>query len=99
MGRLLELDAPPTAVFAANDHMALGTLEALKRAGRRAAVEGFDGIPEAEEAGLTTVRQPLADMARRAGETLRRWLETGRTPERKTTRLSGELVVRESTGV
>ena len=58
------------AVFAANDLMALGALQALRAAGRAVpedvAVAGFDDIPLAEHASppLTTVRQPVADLAR-----------------------------------
>ncbi|HYH29060.1 MAG TPA: LacI family DNA-binding transcriptional regulator, partial [Pseudonocardia sp.] len=52
MQRLLATDPGLTAVFAANDHMALGALRALDEAGRRVpedvSVVGFDDVPEAE---------------------------------------------------
>lgn len=75
----------PTAVFAANDHMALGLLDAARARGARWAVAGFDDIPEAAAAGLTTVRQPVRAMARRAGEWIRRWQRAGRAsvPDRE----------------
>ncbi|HEU5317427.1 MAG TPA: LacI family DNA-binding transcriptional regulator, partial [Chloroflexota bacterium] len=51
MQRLLSLDAPPTAVFAGNDLMAIGALSSLRAAGRRVpedvAVVGYDDVPEA----------------------------------------------------
>ncbi|SEQ97361.1 transcriptional regulator, LacI family [Streptomyces sp. yr375] len=61
-----------TAVFCANDHMALGLLRALQQAGRRVpediSIIGFDDIPEAEYFGppLTTVRQDFDELGRRA---------------------------------
>ena len=52
------------AVFAANDNMALGALQALRAAGKRVpedvAVAGFDDIPLAKLVGLTTVRVRIA---------------------------------------
>ncbi|MEY9873133.1 DNA-binding LacI/PurR family transcriptional regulator [Streptacidiphilus sp. MAP12-33] len=65
-------DPAVTAVFCANDHMALGLLRALQQAGRRVpeeiSVVGFDDIPEAEYFGppLTTVRQDFDEVGRRA---------------------------------
>ncbi len=59
-----------TAVFVANDQMALGVLRALREAGVRVpedvAVAGFDDIPEAEffTPPLTTVRQDFAELGR-----------------------------------
>jgi DNA-binding LacI/PurR family transcriptional regulator len=61
-----------TAVFCANDHMALGLLRALSERGRRVAedisVIGFDDIPEAAYflPPLTTVRQDFGELGRRA---------------------------------
>ena len=60
-----------TAVFVANDQMALGVLRALSEAGRRVpedvSVVGFDDIPEAAflRPPLTTVRQDFAEVGRR----------------------------------
>jgi DNA-binding LacI/PurR family transcriptional regulator len=71
-GRRIAADPEVTAVFCANDHMALGLLRALQQAGRRVpediSVIGFDDIPEAEYFGppLTTVRQDFNDLGRRA---------------------------------
>jgi DNA-binding LacI/PurR family transcriptional regulator len=61
-----------TAVFAANDHLALGVLRALHERGRRVphdvSVVGFDDVPEAAFfiPPLTTVRQSFGDVARAA---------------------------------
>ena len=58
------------AVFAANDMMANGALQALQRAGVRVpeevAVVGFDDIPLARHIGLTTVRVRIAELGERA---------------------------------
>ena len=57
-----------TAVFAANDAMALGLLKALHERGRRVpddvSVVGFDDVPEAAYywPGLTTVQLPSYDL-------------------------------------
>jgi len=61
-----------TAVFAANDQMALGLIGGLRAAGvdvpERVSVVGFDDVPEAAYAWppLTTVRQDFEELARRA---------------------------------
>ncbi|WP_162789257.1 MULTISPECIES: LacI family DNA-binding transcriptional regulator [Sphingomonas] len=58
------------AVFAANDNMAMGALQALRAAGKQVpdeiAVVGFDDIPLARHLGLTTVSVRIADLGRRA---------------------------------
>ena len=61
-----------TAVFAANDQMALGVVAALGEAGRRVpddvSVVGFDDLPESAyfRPPLTTVRQDFDEVGRRA---------------------------------
>ncbi|CCH78027.1 Transcriptional regulator, LacI family [Nostocoides japonicum T1-X7] len=66
----------PTAVFAANDLMALGVIHALAEAGlsvpRDVSVVGFDDIPGADyfTPGLTTVRQDFEELGRRCIEIL-----------------------------
>jgi DNA-binding LacI/PurR family transcriptional regulator len=71
-GRTLAGDDQVTAVFAANDQMAIGILRALHEAGRRVpddvSVVGFDDSPEAAYLipPLTTVRQNFAEVGRRA---------------------------------
>lgn len=60
-----------TAVCCLADVLALGVLDATERRGLRTpqdlTVTGFDDIPQAEHAGLTTVQQPLAQKGREAG--------------------------------
>ena len=69
---LLRLPDPPTAVFAGNDAQALGVYQAAYDRGLRVpddlSVVGFDDLPLAAwvTPGLTTVRQPLAEMAAEA---------------------------------
>jgi len=66
--KLLSLAEPPTAIFAANDLMAFGVMEAIKEHGLRVpddiSVMGFDDIPMASQVypPLTTIRQPLYEM-------------------------------------
>ncbi|KFG91674.1 LacI-family transcriptional regulator [Sphingobium herbicidovorans NBRC 16415] len=66
--RLLNLDEPPTAIFATNDDMALGVLALARQRGLtvpgQLSVVGFDDTPASLTAWppLTTVRQPLAEM-------------------------------------
>ncbi|MFJ9565243.1 LacI family DNA-binding transcriptional regulator [Streptomyces fuscichromogenes] len=68
-GRKLAADDDVTAVFAANDDMAIGLIRALTEAGRRVpedvSVIGFDDIPVAAYVNppLTTVRQPFDAVA------------------------------------
>ncbi|MGW5049617.1 LacI family DNA-binding transcriptional regulator [Actinokineospora sp. NPDC004072] len=100
--RLWALDAPPTAVFAASDQMALGVCEALRRRGLRVpedvSVVGFDDLPEARWSAppLTTIRQPMAEMGKLAVRTVRRLL-AGEEIDSPRVELATELVVRDST--
>jgi len=73
---LLRLPERPTAIFAANDEMAVGVLAAAAKHGllvpRDLSVVGFDDTPAAESAWprLTTIHQPTAEMAEAAVEML-----------------------------
>ncbi|MBK3645237.1 MULTISPECIES: LacI family DNA-binding transcriptional regulator [Streptomyces] len=99
---LLDLREPPTAVFVCSDRMALGVYEALAERGLRVpedvSVVGFDDLPESRWASpaLTTVRQPLSEMAATALHLLVRMME-GDRPEGTRTELSTRLVQRAST--
>ncbi|CAL9332301.1 LacI family DNA-binding transcriptional regulator [Streptomyces sp. enrichment culture] len=101
-GRLLDLDEPPTAIFAASDQMALGAIEALRRRGLRVpedmSIVGFDDLPEVRWSAppLTTVRQPLSDMGKLAARMLLD-LAQGVEPASPRVELATELVVRAST--
>jgi LacI family transcriptional regulator len=74
--RLLALAERPSAIFAANDHMAWGVLEYAGEHGLRVpedlAVVGFDDTPPSryKQPPLTTVRQPFQAMGQRAAELL-----------------------------
>lgn len=98
---LLELDDPPTAIFASSDQMAFGTYEAIRQARLRVpddvSVVGFDDLPEARwiSPPLTTIRQPLADMGALAARTILR-LAAGEPVDSPRVELATELVVRES---
>ena len=89
----------PTAILACSDVLALGVLDALAQRGLRpghdVSVTGFDDIPAAAEAGLTTVRQPSTDKGRIAGELL---FAAPEDPQRRHVVLPTELVVRSTTG-
>ncbi|MGP4110736.1 LacI family DNA-binding transcriptional regulator [Streptomyces sp. 4N509B] len=91
-----------TAVFVANDQMALGLLRALHETGRRVpedvSVVGFDDIPEAGSfmPPLTTVHQDFAEVGRLLVDGVLRRLRTEST-ERGTTLVPTHLVVRAST--
>ncbi|MEJ2382906.1 MAG: LacI family DNA-binding transcriptional regulator [Xanthomonadales bacterium] len=81
--RLLELPERPTAIFCANDEMAMGCMHALKTAGlavpRDVSVVGFDDTRYARitDPPLTTVRQPARLIGERVMERL--LLEIGAT--------------------
>ncbi len=62
---LLELAAPPTALVCASDSLALGAMSVGQApvGARRLAVTGFDNTPVARAVGLTSVGQPLDDVA------------------------------------
>ena len=76
MEKLLQISPLPTAVFAANDKMAIGALQVAKERGIKVhddiAIVGFDGI-EAEkytDPPLPTVEQPLGELGKVAAELL-----------------------------
>lgn len=98
---LLALPDRPTAIFAASDTQAFGTLEAARARGLRVpedlSVIGFDDIEVASYVGLTTVRQPLVESGRRGAELLLRALG-GLPVDARTEHLPLELVVRGTTG-
>ncbi|GAB2716679.1 LacI family DNA-binding transcriptional regulator [Streptomyces bullii] len=102
MRELLDLPEPPTAVFVCSDRMALGVYEALAERGLTVpddiSVVGFDDLPEARwvTPALTTVRQPLSEMAATALRLLVRMMD-GSRPEGTRTELSTRLVERAST--
>jgi DNA-binding LacI/PurR family transcriptional regulator len=103
LGRSLAADPSVTAVFAANDDMAIGLIRALTEAGVRVpadvSVVGFDDIPVAAYTTppLTTVR---TDNALLAGVGLRRLIDHLKDPESEPAPFPApmfELIVRGST--
>ena len=89
---LLKLRSRPTAIFAANDSMAIGALSALREAGvsvpEDIAVAGFDDIPIARHINppLTSVHVPIAELGERATAKLLAALgdkSTARPPPRR----------------
>jgi len=99
---LLELPEPPTAIFAFNDNIAIGAIQAARELDLRVpddvSIVGFDDVEHATivTPALTTVRQPLAEMGRTAVSLLNRLLE-GQRVETLHVELATRLVVREST--
>jgi DNA-binding LacI/PurR family transcriptional regulator len=87
----------PTAIVATSDVLALSVLAALREHGLRPGVDvsvtGFDDIPAASAAGLTTVRQPIREKGRLMGRML---LDPSLTVRRLV--LPAEFVARASTG-
>lgn len=98
-GRLLDSTDRPTAIFADSDHLALTLIRAAAERGIsipcELSVVGFDDLPEAQWAGLTTVRQPIAEMGAAALRLLLRLADSVRTPPRE--ELATTLVVRSTT--
>jgi LacI family transcriptional regulator len=82
---LLDLDPPPTAVFAANDEMAAGILQALHVAGHTPpealSVVGYDDFETATRVWprLTTARTPARKIGRLAAERLFEFHDEGRS--------------------
>ncbi len=101
--RLLDLEERPTAIFAANDLMALGALTAIEEANLQVpqdiAVVGYDDIPLAAKVRprLTTVAQPKYELGQQAMERLIWRLSNGDVEKRAETMvLQPRLVIRES---
>ncbi|MFD0331918.1 LacI family DNA-binding transcriptional regulator [Streptacidiphilus monticola] len=101
-GRLLAHEERPTAVFAGSDLQALGVLEAARVRGLRVpedlSVVGYDDLEIAKwtSPALTTVRQPLREMAEEATRLLLRPRDD-KSPLPTRLELSTTLVVRAST--
>lgn len=102
VGRQLLASASPTAIFVANDQMALGLLRALHESGRSipgdVSVVGFDDIPEAAffTPPLTTVRQDFIEVGHRALHLMLERIADPTAPSTRST-VPTELVLRGST--
>jgi LacI family transcriptional regulator len=101
---LLAMNSRPTAIFAANDSMAIGALSALRESGievpEEMAVAGFDDIPLARylDPPLSSVHVPICALGARAVELLLHGITHKNSHTRKRERVSTELVIRRSTG-
>lgn len=93
----------PTAIFAANDDMAAGVMMVAHQQGidipAELSVAGFDDTPVAHQIwpALTTVRQPIQQMARKATDLLIKQLK-GKDVQLPASILSSTLIVRDSIG-
>lgn len=103
LGRRLSENPQVTAVFAANDQMALGILRALHEAGRRVpedvSIVGYDDVPEAAHylPPLTTIRTDFQEIGTRSLHTLLHRIDTGRGVRGGPEVIPVELIVRAST--
>jgi LacI family transcriptional regulator len=100
---LLRAETPPTAIFAFNDNMAIGALQAARELGLDVpgdvSIVGFDGLEGSQlvTPRLTTVRQPLEDMGRLAVRLLVGALERER-PDATRVEVAAMLLPGDSTG-
>ncbi|WP_419784243.1 LacI family DNA-binding transcriptional regulator [Maridesulfovibrio sp.] len=101
IGKLLQLDAPPSAVFCSNDYLALGAIKGAMQAGltlpEDLSIVGFDDMPTASYMipALTTINQPAYEMGRTACEILLQIMEDPTLVMQHM--METKLVVREST--
>jgi DNA-binding LacI/PurR family transcriptional regulator len=102
-GRQLAANPEVTAVFAANDQMALGLLHALHEHGRAVpgdvSVVGFDDKEEAAHfwPPLTTVRQFFSEVGRRSVDALISQIQAGEHHHQPVS-VDTKLIVRASSG-
>ena len=104
MDTLMTGNKRPTAVFAANDSLAIGALRWCQSHNLRVpddiAIVGFDNIEFAEYAGvpLSSVNYAVEVVTRMAVDRLMRLISAGDTlPEPRVTQIDPDLVIREST--
>jgi DNA-binding LacI/PurR family transcriptional regulator len=100
MDRLLSMRAPPTAVFAYSDEVAMGALRTLRRAHisvpEEMSIIGVDDNPMAELNDLTTINQSVETQGNIAGQMVLDLLHGRMTPDRQIT-VPTHIVVRGST--
>lgn len=99
--RLLRRKHPPTAIFAANDDMAAGVMQAAHELGlaipEQVSVAGFDDVPLSRQVWppLTTIHQPIFEMGALAAELLFRQVNGEELTQ--LTHIESTLVIRQST--
>lgn len=102
MRELLELPRHPTAVFAANNLMALGALQAIREAGLRVpedvSLASFDDVSwfGLVDPPVTAIAQPTQELGKTAAGMLFEMMEEGGSPESRI--LAAKLVIRDSCG-
>jgi LacI family transcriptional regulator len=100
---LLQLRNRPTAIFAANDLMALGAIYAIQDAGLSVphdiAVVGYDNreFTWIARPNITTVVMPVYEMGKIAADILLQQIADG-TRENEEVKVRGELIIRETCG-
>ena len=98
---LLTLPVPPTALFVANNLMAVGAIEAIHKRGLKipsdVAIIGFDDLPWADvfDPPLSVVKQPAYEVGRAAAELLLKRLGNPKLPPARL-RLRPRLILRKS---
>lgn len=101
-GELLQVEHGPTAIFCANDHMAIGVMQGLQAAGlevpKDISVVGFDDteLCQVVVPSLTTVRQPVDLLGEIGAKVVLHQIET-ESYEVTHTNLRPELIIRKST--
>lgn len=99
--KLLASDTPPDAIFAANDIMAIGAIDAIRECGLQVghdvSVIGFDNIPMASWGAynLTTVSQDVDTMIQRTLEVMLHKIDNPKS-QSQMINVAGELIVRGS---
>jgi LacI family transcriptional regulator len=102
--RFLKMEEPPTAIFATNDYMALGTYQAIVEEGMKVpeqiALIGFNDIEFTSMKGieLTTIGQKKYEMGALAVKTLVERIEGKQVGPSKEIILEPELIIRETCG-
>lgn len=104
MQQLLKLRPRPTAVFAANNFMTIGALNAIHESGlqipKQISILGFDDMYwySVMRPSLTAISQPAFEIGVKAAERILSCLKSKRQSVPKTITLLTKLIVRESTG-
>jgi LacI family transcriptional regulator len=102
MRELLELDSPPTVVFAANNLMTLGALQVIRKKGLKIpddiSLASFDDVTwfELLDPPVTAITQPTEELGATAAQMLLEMVEEGRQPE--SCAIEAKLVIRDSCG-
>ncbi len=98
---LLHLKNPPTAIFACNDPLAMGSYKACQELGLNIpedlSIIGYDDIPEFSHLNppITTIHQPIKEMGEQAAKLLLERIEDRNKPAKKVI-LKNTLIVRNS---